>query len=72
MGSVCNGSIIYSLMSIKLHSVEFGNDTVITVGTFTPTLGDKDGFNVKCTDTKHTNWKGGNTEMSVKVEPSCK
>jgi len=45
---------------------------ISVAGKYTPTEIDRGGLMLSCTDTEHSNWKGGNTEQTVTVTPQCK
>jgi len=40
-------------------------------GKYTSTETDRAGLTLSCTDTEHSNWKGGNTEQTVIIKPQC-
>jgi len=40
-------------------------------GKYTPTETDRAGLILSCTDTEHSNWKGGNTERNLTVTTQC-
>jgi len=53
-----------------LYCSEVNGNTV--AGKYIPTETDRAGLTLSCKDTKHANWKRGNTEQTVTIMPQCK
>jgi len=54
---------------IYFYISEVNGNTV--AGRYTPAETDRSGLTISCTDTEHSNWKGGNTEKAVAVLTQC-
>jgi len=55
--------------NVLFYYSEVNGNTV--AGRYTPTETDRAGLTLSCTDTEHSNWKGGNTEQTVTIKPHC-